>query len=181
VVARHGKPVAILTVPTEQQLVDADIAAIPGIRESLERANTELAEGKAESLDEFVAEVEAEEAAEAAPLEETVRVDETGGLRGSTITVTINSADLHGLSWHKLDPILVRGVVKETLGDALDEAGSISEVMKPLAEEKGFTPEEIRSMIKGAMWLRRAQQRGVQVERDVPARLFGDESLKEIS
>lgn len=59
IVARHGKPVAILSVPTPQQLDDAELAATPGFREGLDQANRELADGESESFEQFVAEVEA--------------------------------------------------------------------------------------------------------------------------
>jgi antitoxin (DNA-binding transcriptional repressor) of toxin-antitoxin stability system len=147
IIARHGKPVAILSVPTERQLIDADIAATPGFRGSLDQANLELAEGTAKSFDQFVTEVEAEEHDE--------------GTEATTYTVTVSSGDGLGYAKRKtpIDPDLIDGLVKDVLGEALGDVQSVSEEIDSLAEEEGLSPEERRAAIKGAMAMRKAQRR----------------------
>jgi antitoxin (DNA-binding transcriptional repressor) of toxin-antitoxin stability system len=172
IVARHGKPVAILSVPTKRQLVDADIAATPGFRGSLDQANRELAEGTAKSFDQFVAEVEAEEADE--------------GTEATTYTVTVNSGDMFGFAKRKIDaelidPDLIDGLVKEALGEALVDVQSVSEEVESLAEEQGMSQEERRAAIKGAMAMRRAEQKRARAARHAPVRGVVIEAHEEIA
>jgi antitoxin (DNA-binding transcriptional repressor) of toxin-antitoxin stability system len=182
VVARHGKPVAVLAVPTSEQLADADLAATPGFRESLDDANRELAEGKTRPFDEVLDEVEAEEGWAEAEV----------GVEGTAHVQKVLVADDDFDAWlqsrvppenveeaRELNANLIDGMVEASLGRVVFEVKSINEELASIADgPQGLSGEEYLSLLKATVALKKAQKR-LRFGRNVPVRTYVVEDTPE--
>jgi prevent-host-death family protein len=72
VLTRHGRPVAAL-VPVNSDVFEELVLTTPGFIADLDAAKRDLADGETSTLDEAMAELDAEDAADAAPAGAPIR------------------------------------------------------------------------------------------------------------
>lgn len=186
IVARHGKPVAVLAVPTREQLVDADLAATPDLPEGLDEVNRELAEGKTKPFDEVLGEIKEEEGEKLDLAELVEALDKFEPLVG---TANKDLADWVRarvpIEYVQRVQVLNACLVKATLADSLEEAlGDVQSINEELASiangPSGFQWEEFVTLLKAATAVKRAERHG-RDEQKAPVRALYVQAPEEIA
>lgn len=187
IVARHGKPVAVLAVPTREQLVDADLAATPEFHESLDEANRELAEGETKPFGEVLSEIETEEGRKVSLAELVEALDKYEPLVAAAhedldtwVAAHVPGEYLQRVK--RLNAHLVKATVTDSVGEALGDVQLINEELASLANgPHGLSPERYVMLLEGAVVQKQAQQRHGRGLRTTTAWGILAEDLKEIA
>jgi prevent-host-death family protein len=191
IVARHGEPVAVLSVPTRAQLVDADLAATPEFRESLDQADQELVEGKTKPFDQVLADIEAEEGGREAetetatsPRAEATYFDELVGAASEDFAAWVVSRvpGEYVQEAQRLNADLINGLVEESVGEALCDVRSINEELVSIAQEsEDVSEEEYLALLKALIAVKKARRRRPRPGGALSAWALLDERTKEVS